>query len=96
MALPSASSERNELEQTSSAKASVLWASVERVGFFPRIAMAAHYMLGGRPEVPQDTSDAPAAEKPAEKAAPAKPVPPSSAARKAPPPSSAAPADKPN
>jgi D-alanyl-D-alanine carboxypeptidase (penicillin-binding protein 5/6) len=71
-------------------------AAVERVGFFPRIAMAAHYMLGGRPEVPQDVPDQPVAEKPAEKAAPPKPVPPSSAARKAPPPSSAAPADKPN
>jgi hypothetical protein len=45
-------------------------ASVERLGFFPRIAMAAHYMLGGRPEVPQEVADAPAAEKPAEKAAP--------------------------
>ena len=71
-------------------------ASVGRLGFFPRIAMAAGYMLGHRPEVPQDTAEAPAAEKaPAEKAAPAKPVPPSSAARKAPP-SSAAPAEKPN
>jgi D-alanyl-D-alanine carboxypeptidase (penicillin-binding protein 5/6) len=70
-------------------------ASVERLGFFPRIAMAAHYMLGGRPEVPQETTEAPAAEKPAEKAAPPKPVPLSSAARKAPPPNSA-PADKPN
>ena len=69
-------------------------ASVERLGFFPRIAMAAHYMLGGRPEVPQEATEAPAAEKPAEKAAPAKPIPPSSAARKVPPP--AAPADKPN
>jgi serine-type D-Ala-D-Ala carboxypeptidase (penicillin-binding protein 5/6) len=71
-------------------------ASVGRVGFFPRIAMAAHYMLGGKPEAPQDTSDVPVAEKPAAQAAPPKPVPPSSAARKAPPPSSAAPADKPN
>jgi D-alanyl-D-alanine carboxypeptidase (penicillin-binding protein 5/6) len=70
-------------------------ASVERLGFFPRIAMAAHYMLGGRPEVPQEAAEAPAAEKPAEQAMPAKPIPPSSAARKAPPPSSA-PADKPN
>jgi D-alanyl-D-alanine carboxypeptidase (penicillin-binding protein 5/6) len=70
-------------------------ASVERVGFFPRIAMAAGYMLGHRPEVPQDTADTPEAAQPAEKA-PAKPVPVSSAARKAPPPSSAAPADKPN
>jgi D-alanyl-D-alanine carboxypeptidase (penicillin-binding protein 5/6) len=70
-------------------------ASVERLGFFPRIAMAAHYMLGGRPEVPREAADTPAAEKPAEKAAPAKPVPLSSAARKAPPPSSP-PADKPN
>jgi D-alanyl-D-alanine carboxypeptidase (penicillin-binding protein 5/6) len=71
-------------------------AAVGRVGFFPRIAMAAHYMLGGRPEVPQDIQEQPVAEKPAEKAAPPKPVPPSSAARKVPPPSSAAPADKPN
>jgi D-alanyl-D-alanine carboxypeptidase (penicillin-binding protein 5/6) len=71
-------------------------ASVGRLGFFPRIAMAAGYMLGKRPEVPQDTADAPAAEKPAAPAAPAKPVPPSSAARKASPPSSAAPGDKPN
>jgi len=69
-------------------------ASVERLGFFPRIAMAAHYMMGGRPEVAQDESDA-APAKAAEKTAPAKPVPPSSAARKAPP-SSAAPADKTN
>jgi D-alanyl-D-alanine carboxypeptidase (penicillin-binding protein 5/6) len=71
-------------------------ASVGRLGFFPRIAMAASYMLGSRPEVPQDTADQQAAEKPAEKAAPAKPVPPSSAARRAQPASSAAPADKPN
>ncbi len=31
-ALPSASSERNEFEQTSSARSCVLWASVGRVG----------------------------------------------------------------
>jgi D-alanyl-D-alanine carboxypeptidase (penicillin-binding protein 5/6) len=68
--------------------------SVERMGFFPRIAMAANYMMGGRPEKAQDMSDAPA-DKPAEKKAPAKPIPPSSAARKAPP-SGVAPADKPN
>jgi len=71
-------------------------ASVGRLGFFPRIVMAASYMLGSRPEVPQDTADQPTAGRPAEKAAPAKPVPPSSAARRAPSPSSAAPADKPN
>ena len=66
-------------------------ASVERLGFFPRIAMAAHYMLGGKPEAPQETAEAPAAaDKPADKT-PAKPVPPSSAARKV-----APPADKPN
>jgi hypothetical protein len=70
-------------------------ASVERLSFFPRIAMAASYVLGSRPEVPQEAAETPAAEKPAEKAAPPKPVPPSSAARKAPP-TSAAPADKPN
>jgi len=69
-------------------------ASVGRVGFFPRIAMAAHYLLGGRPEVPQETQDAPVAEKPAD-TTPPKPIPPSSAARKVPV-SSAAPADKPN
>ena len=58
-------------------------ASVERLGFFPRIAMAAHYMLGGRPEVPQDTPDGPVAEKPAEKSrATQAAIPPSSAARK--------------
>jgi len=71
-------------------------ASVGRLGFFPRVAMAAHYMLGGRPEVPQDMADTPAADKPAEQAAAPKSPPPSSAARKAPPPSSAAPGDKPN
>jgi D-alanyl-D-alanine carboxypeptidase (penicillin-binding protein 5/6) len=56
--------------------------AVERLGFFPRIAMAAHYMLGGKPEAPQEIAE-PAVSKPAaEKAAPAKPIPPSSAARK--------------
>ena len=69
-------------------------ASVERLGFFPRIAMAAHYMLGGRPDVPREEQEAAPANA-AEKAAPAKPVPPSSAARKAPA-SSAAPVAAPN
>jgi D-alanyl-D-alanine carboxypeptidase (penicillin-binding protein 5/6) len=64
-------------------------ASVARLGFFPRIAMAANYLMGSRPEVPQDTAEAPAAEKPADTKAPSKPVPPSSAARKAPPPGAA-------
>ena len=69
-------------------------AAIQRLGFFPRIAMAAHYMMSGRPEVPQEAAEVPAAEKPAEKAPP-KPVPPSSAARKAPA-SNATPTDKPN
>ena len=69
-------------------------ASVERLGFFPRIAMAAHYMMGGRPEVPREEAESAPANA-AEKAAPAKPVPPSSAARKAPA-SSATPAAAPN
>ncbi len=71
-------------------------ASVGRLGFFPRIAMAAHYMLGGRPEVPQDTADAPAADKPAAKGAGPNPTPPSRSPRKGPPPSSASPDDKQN
>ncbi|MDB5397685.1 MAG: D-alanyl-D-alanine carboxypeptidase [Rhodospirillales bacterium] len=54
--------------------------AVERLGFFPRIAMAANYLLGGRPEAPQPE---PEGKKAAEKTAP-KPIPPSSAARKAP------------
>ena len=63
--------------------------AVERLGFFPRIAMAANYMLGGRPEAPKPE---PVPVKPADaEKAPAKPIPPSSAARRMPAPGAATP-----
>jgi D-alanyl-D-alanine carboxypeptidase (penicillin-binding protein 5/6) len=56
-------------------------AAVERLGFFPRLAMAANYLMGGRPEAPKPE---PEEAKPTAEKAPPKPIPPSSAARKAP------------
>jgi D-alanyl-D-alanine carboxypeptidase (penicillin-binding protein 5/6) len=64
-------------------------ASVERLGFFPRIAMAANYMLGGKPELPNVPADD-AEDKPAQPKGPTKPPPASAARPAAPPPPSAA------
>jgi D-alanyl-D-alanine carboxypeptidase (penicillin-binding protein 5/6) len=60
--------------------------AVERLGFFRRLAMAANYMLGGRPEAPKPEAEE---KKAVAEKAPPKPIPPSSAARKMPAPTGA-------
>jgi D-alanyl-D-alanine carboxypeptidase (penicillin-binding protein 5/6) len=56
-------------------------AAVERLGFFPRIAMAAHYLMGGKTELPGDEPEKAADMKPAAEQSPPKPPPPSAARR---------------
>jgi D-alanyl-D-alanine carboxypeptidase (penicillin-binding protein 5/6) len=57
-------------------------AAVERLGFFPRIAMAAHYLMGGKPDTTEDEPEKTAADtKPAADKGPPKPPPPSAARR---------------